>query len=64
MLVLHIVIAVNSMAYRSVNTLAFVPEKNWINTNSHVLTSVAVQFSLHPHLKQKHINKDDANWLI
>ena len=52
MLVSHIVIAVNSNAYRSVNTFSLCSEKNWINTNSHVLTSVAV----HPHLKQKHID--------
>ena len=48
MLASHIVIAVNSMAYRSVNTFSLCPEKNWINTNSHVLTSVAVHFSSAP----------------
>ena len=36
------------MAYRSVNTFGLCPEKNWMNTNSHVLTSVAVHFSSAP----------------
>ena len=65
MLVSHnIVIAVNSMAYRYVNTFSLCPEKNWINTISHVLTSVVVHFSSAPSPKQKQINKDNANWLI
>ena len=36
------------MAYRSVNTFSLCPEKNRINTNSHVLTSVVVHFSSAP----------------
>ena len=36
------------MAYRSVNSFSLCPEKNWIKTNSHVLTSVAVHFSSVP----------------